>query len=167
MDKNEIKRIISENLKKGLSLPEIQNLLAEQHGQKITFMELRLLASEIENVNWEKLSGETQDNKKSSDNEEAKDDTDEDVEYIDDEEDVEEIPEDKTAWSSGTVVEISKLARPGAVLSGSVKFASGASAEWVLDQFGRLMFEKANGKPTKNDLMEFQMELQKKLSGSM
>ena len=63
------------------------------------------------------------------------------------------------------MVEINKIARPGAVLSGSVKFASGASAQWVLDQFGRLMFENAKGKPTKEDLVEFQEELQKKVSG--
>jgi hypothetical protein len=65
-----------------------------------------------------------------------------------------------------TVVEVSKLVRPGAALSGSVKFASGVKADWVLDQMGRLGLEKPTGKPTPEDIKEFQVELQKKLRGT-
>ena len=54
--------------------------------------------------------------------------------------------------------------RPGAVASGSVKFASGVSAEWVIDQSGRLGLNNASGEPTEDDIKDFQKELQKALS---
>jgi len=38
-------------------------------------------------------------------------------------------------------------------------------ADWVLDQLGRLGLEKATGKPTPEDIKQFQIELQKKISG--
>ena len=60
-------------------------------------------------------------------------------------------------------MEINRLTRPGVAMHGSVKFASGASADWILDQTGRLGFEKSEGKPTPEDIQEFQEELQKSL----
>jgi hypothetical protein len=42
-----------------------------------------------------------------------------------------------------------------------VSFGSGASGNWCLDQMGRLMFEKLEGKPDRQDLQEFQLELQR------
>ena len=141
MDNKEIKKIIEKLLKNGMSLNEIQDVLASEHNCNMTFLDLRLIASEIESVDW--TSGE-------------------------EEEEPEEQKEDKkeeNASQDGTVVEVDKIARPGVALSGSVKFASGATADWVLDQYGRLEFEKADGKPTEQDLQEFQMELRKQLGG--
>jgi hypothetical protein len=62
-------------------------------------------------------------------------------------------------------VEISKLVKPGAVAHGSVKFPSGASGDWILDQTGRLGLENSKGKPTPEDLQAFQEELQKAFRG--
>ena len=66
-----------------------------------------------------------------------------------------------------TVVNVSKLVRPGAVMSGDVKFKSGARAEWSLDPIGRLSLNPAgsSGSPTEEDLQDFQIELQKSLQG--
>ena len=67
---------------------------------------------------------------------------------------------------SSTVVEISKLVRPGMALSGSVKFASGSTADWYIDATGRLGLENLVGeKPTPEDIQQFQIELQKAVSG--
>ena len=57
--------------------------------------------------------------------------------------------------------------RPGAAVSGTVKFGSGASGEWYLDQFGRLGFipDEGSGKPDQQDIQEFQVEVQKALGG--
>jgi hypothetical protein len=63
-----------------------------------------------------------------------------------------------------TTVELSKIARPGTAASGTVKFGSGVTAEWVIDQFGRLGLDKASGKPDEQDIREFQVELQKLFS---
>ena len=67
------------------------------------------------------------------------------------------------AITGKTTVEVSPIARPGAVASGSVKFGSGVTAEWMLDQYGRLGLDKPTGKPTEQDIKEFQIELQKAL----
>jgi hypothetical protein len=76
-------------------------------------------------------------------------------------EDDEELPPTRTT------VTVSKLVRPGAAMSGEVSFASGAKAEWFLDAAGRLGLTPAAGsaRPTQEDLREFQIELQRKLSG--
>ena len=161
MDNNELKKIISEYLNLVLSLSDILKKLDTDHSYKTTFMELRLFAAELENIKWENLPRE-----KSANVIKDKKNTSGDVEHIEeDDEEEKEISADKSEWSQGTVVEINKLVRPVTALSGSVKFGSGASADWVLDQMGRLMFEKAKGKPTQEDLREFQMELQKKIGG--
>ncbi len=161
MERSELKRIISDYLHKGVGLSEIQDKLKAEHSEQITFLELRLLASELENVDWKKVSGETDKEPEKPKKKTVAKDIEEDADMEEEEE--EEISSGPGDWEQGTVVEISKIARPGAALSGSVKFSSGAKADWVLDQFGRLMFENAKGKPTQKDLKEFQAELQRKL----
>ncbi len=150
MDQDKVKKIIIAELKKKTSLSDIQSLLDSEHGIKITFMDLRILVSELEEV-IEAMAAE-----------EAA------AEAIDAEtdDDINTANAEVAPGSGKTVVEVSKLARPGAMMHGSVKFASGASAEWVLDQFGRLGLDKTEGKPTEDDIKEFQEELQRTL-GSM
>ncbi|MFA6566701.1 MAG: hypothetical protein WCS96_00670 [Victivallales bacterium] len=160
MNRNEIKKTVLENLQKGLSLSEIQKILHEK-GEIITFLDLRLLASELENLDWKKLGAEDEAQKKEDAASKKKEaGADESAGKQTD-----EISADKGEWSGATLVEVSKLVRPGAALSGSVQFASGVKADWVLDQAGRLGLEKTTGKPTPEDIKEFQVELQKKLQG--
>ena len=62
-------------------------------------------------------------------------------------------------------VTVDQLARPGAMVSGKVKFSDGKSADWVLDQAGRLGIvpgEKGY-KPPAGDVQEFQSALQQEL----
>jgi hypothetical protein len=62
-------------------------------------------------------------------------------------------------------VSVDQLARPGALVSGKVTFSDGKSAEWVLDQTGRLGVVPAEKgyKPPPADLQEFQIALQAEL----
>ena len=62
-------------------------------------------------------------------------------------------------------VSVDQLARPGALVSGKVKFSDGKSAEWILDQTGRLGLVPAEKgyKPPPADLQEFQIALQAEL----
>jgi len=57
------------------------------------------------------------------------------------------------------------LARPGALVSGKVKFSDGKTADWILDQAGRLgLVPSQKGyKPPATDLEEFQILLQQEL----
>jgi hypothetical protein len=142
-------RFIKEKLDEGLSLSDVQKLLVSEFGIRMTYLDLRLLAADLE-VNWQK-----QDDAKA---EEAK---------SDDDMDISKIPAEDDDATPRTKIEVSKLARPGVALSGSVEFLSGAKGDWFLDSYGRLGFEAAegSGKPTEEDLQDFQVELQNKLAG--
>ena len=76
----------------------------------------------------------------------------------------EETPEAVEGDSSVTVDQIT---RAGSMASGQVTFSDGKSAGWSLDQMGRLGLssDEAGYKPSQEDVMEFQVQLQKKLSG--
>ncbi len=65
----------------------------------------------------------------------------------------------------GVSVSVDSLARPGALVSGRVTFSDGNTAEWYLDQSGRLgvMPAQQGYRPSPTDLHEFQMELQNEL----
>ncbi len=69
--------------------------------------------------------------------------------------------------ASKVSVTVDQITRAGALASGKVTFSDGKSAAWTLDQMGRLGLsaEEPGYKPPQEDLMDFQVELQKKLSG--
>jgi len=62
-------------------------------------------------------------------------------------------------------VTVDQLARPGALVSGKVKFSDGKTADWILDQAGRLGLVPGDKgyKPPAADLQEFQIILQQEL----
>ena len=83
----------------------------------------------------------------------------------------EDIPEEKTEDTqapagnmpdlSTTKVEVSKIARPGMMFSGSAVFANGSTADWYLDNMGRLGVDNLQGdQPGQEDIEKFQMALQ-------
>ena len=173
MDQNKIKEFIAQKVPEGYSLSKIQDMLKEQ-GVHITFMELRLLASEIEESVWKKTEKADEPPAPAPEPEPAQAQEPfpgpEDQEALPEEDPVPpaapEAPADAApaAPRGKTVVEISKIARPGAAASGTVTFGSGVTAEWVVDAYGRLGLENASGKPDRQDIQEFQMELQKLFS---
>ena len=148
MKRDEIKLFVAELLNEGLSLSDIQKKLQTEKDVRLTFLDLRLLASELEEIDWSKQKADVEaDKAKLKAEEEKKKDAEKQLEN-----------------SGKTIVEVSRVKRPGAAANGTVNFGSGASAEWVLDQTGRLALDKQNGEPTPEDISEFQAELQKLLS---
>lgn len=183
MNTEEIKNFIAEKVPEGYSLSKIQDMLKAEN-VNITFMELRLLASEIEEELWkaEDAKKEAEEAKKNppapppaepapasspfpSENGAAP------FPARPPQEDMEEAspspmpppaPDGEDVQEGGkTVVELSPIARPGAVASGTVKFGSGVTADWILDQTGRLGLDNPTGQPTRKDIEEFQVELRK------
>jgi hypothetical protein len=67
--------------------------------------------------------------------------------------------------SGGVSVTVDQLTRAGALVSGKVKFSDGKTAEWFLDQTGRLGLAPSEKgyKPPAADLQEFQVALQNEL----
>lgn len=74
----------------------------------------------------------------------------------------EPLPEAPPAGPGGVTIEVDRLVRPGAVISGTVTFSDGVSGKWALDQYGRLMLDTGQPgyKPSAPDVQEFQRELQ-------
>jgi hypothetical protein len=70
-----------------------------------------------------------------------------------------------TPGSGGVSVTVDQLTRAGALVSGKAKFSDGKTAEWFLDQAGRLGLAPSEKgyKPPPSDLQEFQIALQNEL----
>lgn len=152
----ELKYYMAQEIAKGVSLSDIQKAANEKFGLKLTYMDIRIYASELENIDWDAHDPKAIEKAKA----EAKKAEEEAKKAA-------EGAEGELPAGSGdgeTVVEISKLVRPGAAISGSVKFASGVTAEWYLDQMGRLGLDAVKGgEPTKEDIAAFQQALQKEV----
>ena len=157
MDKNlenEIKAFVAKELAEGISLSDIQNHINAEFKLNMTYMDVRILASSLD-VDWQALdpnakkqtAPETENTGEAVENKPLHEET---------------LPADNAESSGDTVVEVSKIARPGMMLSGSVKFASGSTAEWYVDNMGRLGLENLAGeKPSQEDIEKFQIELDK------
>ena len=128
-------------INEGLKLAEIQKRLETELGLRMTYLEVRLLVDDLK------------------------------LKPKDPPPPVKPAPKPEDALSPpppapGKVsVTVDQLARPGAMVSGKVKFSDGKTAEWILDQAGRLGLvpgEKGY-KPPAADLQEFQVALQQEL----
>ncbi len=178
-------QFIQKCLEEGMSLSQVQDQLAQNFAIHMTYMELRMLTAELQ-VNWEKQDaramaargtkpapggatpqdapapGEWEDTPAQESQEEP--------DYPAQEppppaaEQLPPSPQNGTLRGD-TTVEVSKVVRPGASLSGTVKFGSGASGEWYVDAYGRLglNLDEGSAKPDQQDVQEFQVELQKAL----
>lgn len=162
MDKkleNEIKIFMAEKIAAGVSLSDIQNMVNAEFKQNLTYMDIRIMASELE-IDWQQLNPK-------------KETAVEDVTAVEAGPQTPETPADENTSDaaapgmpdlSDTKIEVSKIARPGMMFSGSVTFANGSSAEWYLDNMGRLGLENLQGdKPGQEDIEKFQIALQLEL----
>ena len=176
MTNQERDNLIREKLNEGLSLSDVQKLLASEYGVKMTYFELRMIVSTLD-INWsnqEKKHAPTitpaaapespkqaplkQEPPKDVPNLEPLDD-DEDDDDDDDDDDL----TDEAGENGGTQVTMDDVPLPGAVMSGHVKFASGASGKWVFNRMGQLglaELDEGSANPSQEDLMLFQQELQ-------
>ena len=61
---------------------------------------------------------------------------------------------------------VDQITRPGAIVSGKVTFSDGQTADWYLDQTGRLgVVPKQQGyKPSAADVQQFQLALQQEVA---
>ena len=152
----QIKIFIAQELEKGTSLSDIQNMVNAEFKQNLTYMDIRIMASELE-IDWQQLNP-----KKEA--------------AVEDVTAVEAVPQKEAAPAeeapagtaepgmpdlSDTKIEISKIARPGMMFSGSVTLANGSTADWYLDNMGRLGVDNLQGdQPGQEDIEKFQMALQ-------
>jgi hypothetical protein len=132
------KAAISKWIEQGASLSDIQKRLKEEFQISLTYLETRLLADDL------KLSLK---------------ETERPIEAP-----PLPTPEKTSPATIGKVsVTIDQITRPGAMVSGRTTFSDGQTAEWYLDQAGRLGLNPSTPgyRPSQQDVMDFQIELEK------
>ncbi len=167
MNNQERDTLIMTKLNEGMSLSDVQKLLAQDYNVRMTYLDLRLLADGLA-VNWQKLDkpkpapapADPAAAGVESPDEAAAADADADADDADDADaDLEE--EDEAAEPGATKVTLDAAPRPGMILSGMVRFASGLRAGWMMDRQGRLNLDLPDDgeQPTPEDVQGFQDEL--------
>src|SRR6266850_5781580 len=130
MTNDERKLVVKELLAKGHTLSQIQDYLRNEKHDSITYMELRLLLSEMPDAK------------------------------LPEKEVLKTVlpPEPATPAAGGKLsISMDQMPAPGSMLSGYARFSSGAKAHWFLDEAGRLGREPELGssKPNQKDMQEF------------
>jgi hypothetical protein len=157
-------------VEEGLKISDIQNRLASELGLRLTYMEVRFLLDDLKLKPKDKEppvaaptalggaptgarapAGLAPGSKQPPAEEE------------------DEFAGEEAAPPGGAgnvMVAVDQVTRPGALVSGKVTFSDGQTADWYLDQMGRLgVVAKQQGyKPSQADLMAFQSELQSELA---
>ena len=151
MTNEERKLIVRKLLAEGRTLSQIQDSLRTEHGDSITYMELRLLLSEMPDLKLPEKerpkpaapavgtpAGPTL---------------------------TTATTESAASSASKLSISVDQVPAPGSMLSGYARFASGAKAHWFIDEMGRLGLEPELGasKPTPADMKEFAAELKRML----
>ena len=135
----------------GCGLSEIQRRLSEDLGITMTFMDVRFLVLE--------LGVEIQDKNKRVEKPAAAPTPDAMPGNM---------PGDLAgeAFGAGVQVEVDRVVKPGALVSGTAVFSDGVQTTWMLDQTGRLALQgpTPDYRPSPEDIQEFQQALQQELA---
>ena len=160
MDKEleqQIAAFMTEELAKGTNLSALQNMVNEKFQTHLTYMEIRIIASELQ-VDWNATDPKAiaAAKEKAKKEEEAKKA----------EEEARLAAENGEAPAGDApgkcVVTVNKVNPPGILASGTVTFSGGSTADWDVDQTGRPGIGNLKGnQPTQQEAEEFMMELQK------
>lgn len=154
----EQKTAVAEWTANGDSLSAIQEKIATEFGQKLTYMETRFLVEDLELELKDKAGAESESQKPA---EEPTPEAPGETESVD----LEDAGFDAAAGAGRVSVDVDKITKPGAVVSGSVTFSDGKTAEWMLDQMGQLrLLPKEEGyQPGQDDIQAFQTSLEAEL----
>jgi hypothetical protein len=152
---------VSEWIAQGMKLSDIQARMASELGLKMTYMDVRLLVDDLkltpkdaETAKPVSAMLETAPAAPPEPRASSKAPAPAAAEPV------------PAALTSSVSVQVDQLARPGAVVSGKVKFSDGNLAEWYFDQMGRLGLvpQKPGYRPPASDLQQFQSLLDSELS---
>jgi len=152
---DEQKQAISKTLEEGASIADVQKLLDEEYGVAMTYMDVRFL---IDDLNLEIKDKAPQASASGGLDQKLPKQGAQDAE--------EPLLVDEGGGGQVSV-EIDRVKRPGAALSGAATFSDGKRAQWYVDPYGRLGLEpeQEGYQPSEADLQAFQEELQKQIQG--
>lgn len=132
----------------GATLADVQRRLKDELGVGLTYMDVRFLVDDLKlQLKEQPKQSEAVDRLAA-----AKQEGD---------------SERQGAPSAGVRVTMDAVTRASALASGKVTFSDGETADWMLDQTGRLGLNptKPGYRPTETDIMAFQSELQRVAQG--
>jgi len=170
----EQKQTVAQWVNSGASLKEVQSKLEEEYDLSMTYMDVRFLVDDLD-LDLTEPGGTPENYPQTHENasgegvhfheEEPKAAEAESMSAAEDE--VIDAEAEFVGGGGKVSVEVDKLTRPGAVVSGSATFSDGTQAGWQLDQMGRLGLIPPEGKedfrPSEEDLQDFQRALQAEL----
>jgi hypothetical protein len=141
----------------GAKLSEVQNRLVAEFGIKLTYMEARFLVDDL------KLTPKDPEPPKVVEPPAAAKPAAATAAPT------QTLPGDEASLPPGggkVSVSVDQITKPGAIISGKVNFSDGQTADWYLDQTGRLgVVPKLPGyKPLPADVQEFQLALQQEVA---
>lgn len=141
----------------GQGLTEIQKALAEEYGLSPTFMDLRFLLIDLGITLQDKAQAFSTATELGTPNAAGNGPPAGPAGIGPDTPD--------TSVAGGVRVEVSAVTQPGAVVNGTVTFSDGVSAQWALDQLGRIAIHagQAGYKPSEADMADFQDALRQEL----
>jgi len=138
----------------GMKLSDIQGRLADEFGIRLTYMDARLLVDDLKLVPKDPPAPAPAPEKVET----AAPVPEEPPSAL-----LSDVPAKPAAKIS---LSVDQIARPGAIVSGSVTFSDGKTASWYLDQQGRLGVVPAEQgyRPPEGDVEEFQVALDQQLA---
>ena len=149
----------------GAGLSEIQERLAAEFKLTLTYMDVRFL---VDDLDADLQDGDAPDPEPAAtpetpSPEDATPSAETDLPV--EEPDVMDMGAEEGFVGGSVTVDVDRVMRPGAVVSGSVTFSDGVQANWQIDQMGRLGIvpPKEGYQPPAEDIQEFQMQLQQVL----
>jgi hypothetical protein len=154
------KKKVTAWINEGLKLSEIQKRIGSEFGLSLTYMEVRMLVDDLKVMPKDptpppapKLpgSGPATEGPGAAAGKTGL---------------VPPSPEKPASAAGGVSVSVDTVARPGALVSGSVKFSDGQTAVWYMDQMGRLGVapNQQGYKPSAADVQAFQEALEGELT---
>ncbi|MCH1498053.1 MAG: hypothetical protein L7U83_03190 [Akkermansiaceae bacterium] len=144
--------MVKEWVAEGAQMADLQKRLKDDFGFNVTYMDTRFLSLDLA-LNFQ-VDEEESEGPNDIENPEAQEEV-----------DLEPLVQDKET----VTVTLDQVARPGAMVSGTVTFSDGMKALWLIDEMGRPSIDpdQPGYQPSEADLVSFQAELKGLLDGQI
>ncbi|HBI30858.1 MAG TPA: hypothetical protein DDY45_02385 [Verrucomicrobiales bacterium] len=144
--------MVKEWVAEGAQMADLQKRLKDDFGFNVTYMDTRFLSLDLA-LNFQ-VGEEESEGPNDIENLEAQEEV-----------DLEPLVQDRET----VTVTLDQVARPGAMVSGTVTFSDGMKALWLIDEMGRPSIDpdQPGYQPSEADLVSFQAELKGLLDGQI
>ena len=144
--------MVKEWVAEGAQMADLQKRLKDDFGFNVTYMDTRFLSLDLA-LNFQVVEEESE-GPYDIENPEAQEEV-----------DLGPLVQDEEA----VTVTLDQVARPGAMVSGTVTFSDGMKALWLIDEMGRPSIDpdQPGYQPSEADLVRFQAELKGLLDGQV